>query len=144
MTMSTSSLLTRAHDGGVGEYVDPAAKPKRRQFSAEYKLGILAEYERLTDSGAKGALLRREGLYSSHLVEWRRARDAGALRELAPKSRPARRSPEQVELERARRKIARLEDDLAKHRLALEIQGKASELLERLLAEGDETDRQQP
>jgi transposase len=142
MTMSTSFLLTRAHDGGVGDDLDPAAKPKRRQFSAEYKLGILAEYERLTDPGAKGALLRREGLYSSHIVEWRRARDAGALRELAPKSRPAGRSPEQAELERARRKIERLEDDLAKHKLALEIQGKASELLERLLAESDETRRQ--
>jgi transposase len=124
MTMSTSFLLTRAHDGGVSDDLDPAAKPKRRQFSAEYKLAILAEYERLADPGAKGALLRREGLYSSHIVEWRRARDAGALRELAPKSRPAGRSAEQVELDRARRKIERLEDDLAKHKLALEIQGK--------------------
>jgi transposase-like protein len=142
MTMSTSALLPRAHDGGVGD--NPAAKPKRRQFSAEYKLGILAEYERLTDPGAKGALLRREGLYSSHLVEWRRARDAGALRELAPKSRPAKRTPEQIDNDRLRRRNQRLEDDLAKHKLALEIQGKASELLERLLAEGDETKRQQP
>jgi transposase len=60
------------------------------------------------------------------------------------KSRPATRTPEQVELERARKKIARLEDDLAKHRLAWEIQGKASELLERLLIESDETNRRQP
>ena len=93
MTMTSAALLARAHDGGVGDD-DPAAKPKRRRFSAEYKLAILEEYERLTDPGAKGALLRREGLYSSHLVEWRRARDLGALRELAPKTRPTRRSLE--------------------------------------------------
>lgn len=143
MTMTSAALLARAHDGGVGDD-DPAAKPTRRRFSAEYKLAILDEYERLTDPGAKGALLRREGLYSSHIVEWRRARDVGALRELAPKSRPAKRTPEQVELDRARKKIERLENDLAKHKLALEIQGKASELLERLLAESDAEKRQQP
>src|SRR6266508_2047688 len=106
--MTTSALLPRAHDGGVGD--DPAAKPTRRRFSAEYKLAVLAEYDRLTDPGAKGALLRREGLYSSHIVEWRRARDVGALEGLAPKVRPAKRTAEQVELDRARRRIERLED----------------------------------
>ncbi len=141
--MTSASLLTRAQDGVVGDD-DPAPKATRRRFSAEYKLAILAEYERLTDAGAKGALLRREGLYSSHIVEWRRARDVGALNALEPKARPAKRTPEQVELDRARKKIERLETDLAKHRLALEIQGKASELLERLLAESDEDPRQQP
>jgi len=143
MTMTSAALLARADDGGVGDD-DPAAKPTRRRFSAEYKLAILDEYERLTDPGAKGALLRREGLDSSHVVEWRRARDVGALRGLAPKARPAKRTPEQVELDRAQRRIQRLESDLAKHKLALEIQGKASELLERLLAESNEDRRQQP
>jgi len=143
MTMTSAALLARADDGGVGDD-DPAAKPTRRRFCAAYKLAILDEYERLTDPGAKGALLRREGLYSSHIVEWRRARDVGALRELAPKARPAKRTPEQVELDRAQRRIERLESDLAKHKLALEIQGKASELLERLLAESNEDRRQQP
>lgn len=93
--------------------------------------------------GAKGALLRREGLYSSHIVQWRRAREVGALHELAPRSR-RRRSPAQIELDRARRRIERLEGELAKHRLALEIAGKASELLERLLAKSTEETRQQP
>jgi transposase-like protein len=143
MTMTTTALLRRAHDGDVGDD-EPAAKPTRRRFSAEYKLAILDEYERLTDPGAKGALLRREGLYSSHIVEWRRARDVGALKELAPKARPAKRSVEQIENERLRRRNERLEDELAKHKLALEIQGKASELLERLLAESGETNRRQP
>jgi transposase-like protein len=143
MTMTTAALLARVHDGGVGDD-DPAAKPTRRRFSAEYKLAILDEYERLTDPGAKGALLRREGLYSSHIVEWRRARELGALRELAPKTRPAKRTAEQIENDRLRRRNERLEGELAKHKLALEIQGKASELLERLLAESDETNRRQP
>jgi transposase len=141
MTMTTQALVARVHDMGVGDD-DPLAKPKRRRFDAEYKLAILDEYERLSDPGAKGALLRREGLYSSHIVEWRRARDVGAIKELAPKSRRAARTPEQVELERLRRRNERLEGELAKHKLALEIQGKASELLERLLAESDETKRQ--
>ncbi len=134
----TNDLLARAHDGVVGDE-DLSAKPKRRRFDAAYKLALLEEYERLSDPGAKGALLRREGLYSSHIVEWRRARDVGALRELAPKARPTKHTPEQAEIERLRHRNERLENDLARHKLALEIQGKASELLERLLAESDET-----
>lgn len=76
-------------------------------------------------------------------MEWRRARDEGALRELAPKRRPKRQSPEQQELERLRKRNARLEEQLARHRQALEIQGKASELLARLLAGSGEETRQQ-
>jgi transposase len=141
MTMTAAAMLARAQDGGVGDD-DPAAKRRRRRFSAGYKMRILAEYDALSDPGAKGALLRREGLYTSHLAEWRRARELGAIRELEPKTRTSRRSAEQTELERARRRIARLEDELAKHRLALEIQGKASELLERLLAESEDPKQQ--
>ena len=143
MTMTTAAVLVGAQYGVMGDH-DPAPKPTRRRFSAEYKLAILDEYASLTDPGAKGALLRREGLYSSHLVEWRRARDAGALCALRPQSRPARRTPEQVEIARLQRRNERLSDELAKHRLALEIQGKASELLERLLAGSTEETRQQP
>ena len=66
------------------------ARPRRRTFTAEYKLGVLAEYERLTEPGAKGALLRREALHTSHLVAWRRGRETGELRERA---RPGRRPP---------------------------------------------------
>jgi len=140
MTFSTTVMATAADDGGVG--ADDLSRPRRRRFTAEYKLAILGEYERLTDPGAKGALLRREGLYSSHLVEWRRARDAGALASLAGTPRPRIRGPEQVELARLRRRNERLESELAKHKLALEIQGKASELLERLLAESEDPRRQ--
>src|SRR6266516_3069723 len=74
----TTALLSR-DDGSVRED-DPAARATRRRFTAEYKLEILQAYERLSEPGAKAALLRREGLYTSHIVEWRRARDAGAPR----------------------------------------------------------------
>jgi transposase len=134
--MTATALLERAHDGMVPE--DELAKPKRRNFSAAYKLAILKQYEALDDPGAKGAFLRREGLYPSHIVEWRRARDAGALAELAPKVRRGKASAEQKELQRAQRKIARLEDQLHRHRKALGTQGKATELLAQLLAESAE------
>ena len=115
--MTTASLAARAHDGEVHDG-DPAARPKRRRFTEQYKLAILAEYDQLTDPGAKGALLRREGLYSSHIVEWRRAREAGAISGLAPKHRKKRTDAER-ELEKAKKKIERLEDRLDRHRKAL-------------------------
>jgi transposase-like protein len=143
MTMTTATLTTRAHDGAVPDE-DSAARPTRRRFTATYKLAILDEYDHLTDSGSKGALLRREGLYSSHIVEWRRARDVGALAELGPKVRRSKRPAESREIARLRRRNERLEDQLRKHKQALEIQGKASELLARLLAESDPEATQRP
>jgi len=142
VTMTTASLAARAHDGKVRGGDDPAAKPARRRFTEQYKLAILDEYDRLTDPGAKGALLRREGLYSSHIVEWRRAREVGALAGLATKHRK-KRSDAERELEKARKKIERLEDKLDRHRKALEAQGKASELLARLLAESEDPETEQ-
>ncbi|MGH9169095.1 MAG: hypothetical protein ACRD02_14830 [Acidimicrobiia bacterium] len=116
---------------------DPAARPRKRVFSAEYKLAILETYDSLTEPGAKGALLRREGLYSSHIVEWRRARDAGALQALAAQGRRSRRNPEQVELERLRRQNERLRAELARTKAALDIVGKAHALLEQLSESAD-------
>ena len=138
MTMTTASLLARAHDGVVDE-PDPAARPRRRSFTVEHKARILAEYDALAHgSEERGALLRREGLYTSHLAEWRKARDAGARDGLAPKPK-ARRSPEQVEVEKLRRRNERLEAELARTKLALEITGKAHALLE-LLSESADCD----
>ena len=113
-------------------------RPKRRRFTAEYKLRIVREADACTRPGEVGALLRREGLYSSHVAEWRKARDAGARDALAPKGK-ARRSPAELEVERLRRRNERLETDLARTRLALEITGKAHALLE-LLSESADTD----
>jgi transposase-like protein len=113
-------------------------------FSPEYKLAIVTEYE-TAPNGEKGAILRREGLYSSHVIEWTRARDAGTLTAsgptdpVTPSKRP-KKSAEQIELEKLRRRNAKLEADLTKTRLALDIMGKAHALLEELSesAERDE------
>jgi len=143
MTMTSASLLERAHDVGVAD--DPAARPRRRTFTAEYKARILAEYDAIAaGSPDRGALLRREGLYTSHIAEWRKARDAAVLGALAPKARPAKRSPEQVELEKLRRRTARLEAELARTRLALEITGKAHALLEMLSESADTEPKSKP
>jgi hypothetical protein len=97
----------------------------------------VAEYDALAHgSEERGALLRREGLYTSHIAEWRKARDVGAREGLAPKPK-AKRSPEQVELERLRRRNERLEAELAKTKLALEITGKAHALLELISESAD-------
>jgi transposase-like protein len=138
MTMTTTSLMARVHDDGVAD--DPPARPRRRTFTAEYKARVLAEYDALAPGGTeRGALLRREGLYTSHIAEWRKARDAAGLEALAPKGRPPKRSPEQVEVEKLRARNARLKAELARTRMALEITGKAHALLE-LLSEGADSD----
>lgn len=98
---------------------------------------ILAEFEALDEPGARGALLRREGLYSSHLIEWRRARDAGALEALGPQPRRPGRSAERVEIERLRARAAQAERELAKTKAALEVVGKAHALVELLFESAD-------
>ena len=137
MTMPT--LTQRAHDDVVGVPPHPD-RPLRRRFSADYKLAILAEYDRLSADGAKGALLRREGLYSSHIVEWRRSREAGMLQRTGT-STPTVPKPasEAVALVKATRRAERAEAELAKTRMALEIMGKAHALLE-MLAESADSD----
>ena len=108
----------------------------------EYKLATVAEYEN-APNGEKGAILRREGLYSSHIIEWTRARDAGRLgSESAESGAPAKRakkSVEQIELEKLRRQNQKLTSDLTKTRMALDIMGKAHALLEEL-SESTEND----
>lgn len=141
MTLTTLTM-ERAHDAAMDRDTTLPERPVRRSFSAAYKLATLTEYEAASGDGAKGAILRREGLYSSHISEWRRARDAGALAGLEVKPRARAVSPEQAQLARSRRRAERAEAELAKARLVIDIQGKASELLERLQAEGDEDQRQ--
>lgn len=142
MTLTMADIRAgSADDGGV----DPRAdRPRRRAFTAEYKAAILAEYDALAEPGARGALLRREGLYSSHLTEWRRARDVGALAGLTPAPRAAKRSPEQAEIDRLRSRAERAEAELAKTKAALEVVGKAHALLELLSESADTTPRSRP
>jgi transposase len=123
---------------------DPAPKPSRRAFSPAYKLAMVAAYES-APNGEKGALLRREGLYSSHIIEWTRARDAGLLGKpegWEANSGAARRAKkkrnEQLELEKLHRQNEKLQADLKKTRMALDIMGKAHALLEELSESADE------
>jgi transposase len=117
---------------GVGrQRPDPEVpqRARRRTFTAKYKLEILAAYDAAAD-GEKGALLRREGLYSSHIVEWRRARDAGALAGLAaPRGRP-RRDASEERIARLEQEKRQLEQELAKARFVVEVQAKLHALLE--------------
>ncbi len=104
-------------------------RPRRRRFTAEYKLRIVREADACTRSGEVGALLRREGLYSSLLTEWRRARDAGALEALErPRGRP-KKDPREDEIQALRQRAERAEAELEKARLAVEVQGNVSALL---------------
>jgi transposase len=139
MTMTHAQLVARAKYGEVRDD-NPAPKPKRRRFSEEEKIAFLDEYDQLTEPGSKGAFLRKNGLFTSQIFEWRRLREMGSKGD-----KPSKRSSQlQRENERLRARNARLQDKLEKHQKALVIQGKASELLAKLLAEGkDQTEQQQ-
>lgn len=133
-----SNLDARAHDGRVTD-PDPEVPERatRRRYPAKYKVAILAEYDALGRDG-KGALLRREGLYTSLLSEWRRQRDRGALEALAAK--PGRPPVDPVERDNARlrQRVERLEVDLDRARKVIEVQGKLSALLEELATDNAE------
>ena len=124
-----------------------AERPRRRRFTAEYKLRVLREAEGCSRKGEIGAMLRREGLYTSHLTAWRKQRDAGALEGLTPRRRgPRGPSPERVENQALRRRLERTEADLETARRVIEVQGNVSALLEDLLApkSATETDATPP
>lgn len=127
----------RVKDAG-SERPDPEApeRARRRTFTAKYKLEILAAYDAAGD-GEKGALLRREGLYSSHIVDWRRARDAGGLAALAAPRGRKRRDPQAERIARLEAEKARLEQELATTRSVVEIQAKLHALLETLSESAD-------
>jgi len=113
---------------------DPEVVPqaKRRQFTAEYKLRILKEADNCTEPGQVGALLRREGLYSSHLTTWRRQRAKGQFEGLSPKKR-GRKSPEQntlaKELAALQRENEQLKVRLEQAEMIIDVQKKLSHLL---------------
>jgi transposase len=135
-TTTDHSLDPRGQAGATNDMTEPDPEvPERargpRRYSAGYKARILAEYERL-DKAAKGALLRREGLYTSLISEWRKQRDRGALQALAKPAgrRPA--DPRDQQVARLRKENQRLQAELAKARKVIEVQGKLSALLEQL------------
>jgi transposase-like protein len=141
--MATNPRAAEAADvmrpGGVPDPEVPA-RAKSRTFSAAYKNRVLAEYDGLGKAG-KGALLRREGLYSSLLSEWRRQRDQGALEALTPRKRGRPEGdPRDRELARLRQRERDLELELSKAQRVIEIQGNLSSLLRELAGEGDKNE----
>lgn len=121
-------------------------RPKRRTFTAEYKARIVAEYD-ATPKGERNALLRREGLYSSHIIEWRKAAVAGAAEGLAGRSERAESSRRERaaarEIEQLRARAEAAESKLAKSEAALEALGKVHALLE-MLSESTDTPKRPP
>jgi len=145
MTLTTADLVGRAQTGGVDEIDDPAPRPKRRSFTAEEKLTHLDAYDALAKgSDERGGYLRREGLYSSHLSEWRKQLDRGAMAGLGGKARPAKRTADQVEVAKLRRRNKALEVELARTQTALEITGKVHALLELISESADTEPRPKP
>jgi transposase-like protein len=117
-------------------------RASRRRFTAEYKLRMLRETDACSRPGEIGALLRREGLYTSHLTAWRKQRDAGALAGLDRKRGRKPADPREAELAGLRRRAERAEAELEKARRVIEIQGNVSALLEQMLGtEGASTRR---
>jgi transposase len=144
-TMTAAQL--RAQTGRMEQVPDPevAERPRPpRQYPAAYKLRILAEYEQ-PGKAAKGALLRREGLYTSLISEWRKQRDKGALAALGEGQRRGRppADPRDRKLARLERDNARLRDQLERARKVIEVQGELSALLGEL-ATGSATDGSEP
>jgi transposase-like protein len=145
MTTVEHSVDERAQASGVDESIDPDPEvPERargpRRYSAKHKARILEDYEALNKAG-KGALLRREGLYSSLISEWRKQHDRGALEALAkPAGRPQA-DPRDRELVRLRKQSERLAAELVRARKVIEVQGKHSALLDDLATDCAPTDR---
>lgn len=131
-TLSSTAGSVPVPDDGVMNSSHPRAggPSRRRSFTPAQKLEHLAGYEGACESQEGGAYLRREGLYSSQVVEWRRLRDAGVLDGKGPGQRVGRPTRDQAEIARLRRQLEVTERRLATTESALEIMGKARELLE--------------
>ena len=116
---------------------DPQVLPKaeRRRFSAEYKQRILAEADACTERGQIGALLRREGLYSSHLDKWRTQRERGVLQALTPQKRGPKPDPQAAEIAKLRHENEQLRTSLQRAEHIIDVQKKLAELLGTLPSE---------
>lgn len=123
---------------------DPQVVPKaeRRQFSAEYKLRILAEADACTEHGQIGALLRREGLYSSNLDKWRKQREGGALTVPGGQKRGRKPDPQSAEMARLQRENEQLRSRLERAEHIIDVQKKLAQLLGTMSAETSNNERQ--
>jgi transposase len=133
-----------APKAGPKPFPNPEVRPraKRRSFTAQYKLKILAAADAATGKGAIGALLRREGLYSSMLTNWRKERDTALKQGLTPRTRGPKPQPDTSakELQQLRRDNERLTERLRKAEIIIDVQKKVALLLGRTLATPDPED----
>ena|SRR5882757_8314006 len=131
--MAGSVLAPVVDDGGMSESGPRAGGPRpRRTFTPAEKLAHVAAYDLACQEGQGGGYLRREGLYSSQMTEWRKLRDGGALEGLPPGAKVGRLSAEQAEIARLRGQLTKAERRLARTEVALDIMGKAHALLEEI------------
>ncbi len=141
MTTTVTRSVPARQSGRVSDVPDPEVpeRARRRTYTAKYKRDVLAEYE-ATDRAGKGALLRREGLYSSLISAWRDQRDSGALQALGRTSGPVPADPAQREAARLWRENERLAPELDKARKVIEVQSKLSALLDTLATDSSRND----
>ena len=140
--MTSSTISSVNHNEGMDSTHPRADGPRRRRaFTAADKLAYLHAYEQACEHGEGGAYLRREGLYSSLISEWRTQRDAGVLAGKQPGERVGRLTAEQAEIARLTRELARANKRLSTTETALDIMGKAHALLE-TLSESADSDEQ--
>jgi transposase-like protein len=143
MTSLVRTGHTASNGNGTSRKELRAPKPpgvqraQRRVFTQDYKLAILAEYDRCSEPGEKGALLRREGLYSSLITDWRRQHRDGSLVVTPGRSEGGRGGPSRSEVARLRAENDRLKRKLAKAEAIIEVQGKVHALLEELSKSAD-------
>ena len=141
MAISPAPPRPGVHAWPMDRVPDPEVpeRPTRRRFSAAYKAAILDELDRATEPGAKGTILRREGLYSSHATDWRRLRALGGLAALGRPRGPRPTHPLVAENERLRATLGRLEARLIRAQKVIAVQGNVSALLRELSLESAET-----
>jgi transposase len=114
-----------------------ARNPVRRVFTADYKLAILAEYDGASETGEKGAILRREGLYSSLITDWRRQHRQGLLKAALGRTDGGRGGPSLSDVAKLRAENERLRTKLAEAKVIIEVQGKVHALLEEISKSAD-------
>ena len=132
--MTAQSANNGAASLSAGVNTEVVARPTRRRFSAEYKLRLLQEADQCAD-GQVGSLLRREGLYASHLTTWTRQREAGQLAGLTPHKRGRKADPQATELVRLQRENGKLQGQLQRAELIIDAQKKLLVLLNQPIPE---------
>lgn len=136
MTEAAKRNITKTGDLRNKKDPDQAAKATRRTFESGFKLRVLEEWDR-AEAGERSAILRREGIYSSTIADWKRQRRDGSLQNGGARTAEGRGGPSYAEVDRLRRENQRLQEELAKAKFVIEVQGKVSALLEELSKSAD-------